>query len=269
MDSPRLCVEIRDGVGRINLNRSAAANAIDLAFAREFEAAAAECLAHRVRVVLITAEGRQFCAGGDLKSFNPQPDLPTHLMEVTSHLHAGIATFVEMDAPVVVAVQGAVAGAGIGLICAADVAIAAESATFVMAYTALGLSPDGSSSWFLARHIGLRRALDFTITNRVLGADEALAWGLVSRVVRDEQVMSEAEGLIAQLVVGSTAAYGASSRLLRAAANNSLRSHLAAETTSIVERARSADGIEGLRAFAERRNPAFSQADPSKADSFE
>ena len=257
MSEPRLHVEFADRVGHVTLARPDGANAIDLAFARELEAAADTCRDQRVRSVLITAQGRQFCAGGDVKSFGAQADIASHLEEVTTHLHAGIATFVEMDAPVIVAVQGSAAGAGIGLIGASDIAIASTSAKFVMAYTAIGLSPDGSSSWFLPRHVGLRRALDLTLTNRVLGASEALEWGLISRVVPDDQLADEARNLAAQLASGPTGAYGASSRLLRAAADHSLREHLAAEAASIVARSRTTDGVEGLHSFLERRQALF------------
>lgn len=192
-----------------------------------------------------------------MKSFKSQPDLPAHLLEVTEHLHAGIEAFVEMDAPVVAAVQGAAAGAGLGIVCAADLAIAAESASFVMAYTALGLSPDGSSSWFLARHVGLHRALDLTLTNRVLLAGEALAWGLVSRVVPDQELADEAENIVRRLAVGPTSAFGAAARLVRDGNESSLRRQLAMEGSSISRLAGSADGVEGLNAFLERRSASF------------
>lgn len=257
MTDQRLDVVISDGVARIHLNRPGAANAIDLTFAKEFEVAAQSCLSSHVRVVLVTAAGRQFCAGGDLKSFAKESDIGAYLEEVTSHLHAGIAILVEMDAPVIVAVTGAVAGAGLGLVCAADIVVAGESASFVWAYSRVGLTPDGSSSWFLPQNIGLRRALDLSLTNRVLTAQEALDWGLVSRAVADDKVLSDAEDIVAQLAQGPTAAYGASARLLRSASENTLRTHLNLETASIVERARTADGLEGIRAFIERRPPEF------------
>lgn len=210
-----------------------------------------------MRAVLISAEGSQFCAGGDVKSFSRQPDIPKHISEVTGHLHKGISTFVEMDAPVVVAVQGAAAGAGLGLVCAADLAIASNSATFLMAYTALGLSPDASSSWFLARHVGLHRATDLTLTNRVLSADDALSWGLVTRVVPEEELHTASEDLVSRLALGPTSAFGASVRLLATAADESLIQHLAAEADSIAALSASIDGSEGIAAFVERREAHF------------
>jgi 2-(1,2-epoxy-1,2-dihydrophenyl)acetyl-CoA isomerase len=253
----RLDVSLNDGLARLRLVRPDAANAIDLAFAIELEAAAETCRRGRARVVLITAEGRQFCGGGDLKSFAAQPDLAGHLREVTDHLHAGVAALVALDAPVIAAVQGPAAGAGLGLVGAADLVLAAESASFVVAYTRLGLSPDGSTSWFLPRLVGLRRALDLTLTNRVLDAAEALDWGLITRVVPDDELGQEAEALAKSLATGPTAAFGEAARLLRAASSRDLPTQLRAEADALVTRARGVDGREGVAAFAERRPPNF------------
>jgi 2-(1,2-epoxy-1,2-dihydrophenyl)acetyl-CoA isomerase len=257
MNSERLELSISNGVARLVLSRPEAANAIDLVFAREIEAAAKEIQVQHARVVVMSALGRQFCVGGDLKSFSKQEDLASHLEKVTAHLHEGIATLTELDAPLILEVNGAVAGAGLGLVCAADLVIAGESSTYLMAYTRLGLSPDGSSSWFLARHVGLHRALELSLTNRVLSAREALEWGIVTRVVEDEDVTREAESLVAQLASGPTGAYGATKQLLRSASGNSLRGHLAAEGASISSLARTADGVEGVAAFAERREATY------------
>jgi 2-(1,2-epoxy-1,2-dihydrophenyl)acetyl-CoA isomerase len=257
MNFERFELSIGNSVARLVLSRPEAANAMDLLFAREFEAAAKEIEGLRVRVVVISALGRQFCAGGDLKSFAKQEDLASHLEEVTAHLHEGIATLTELDAPLILAVNGAVAGAGLGLVCAADLVIAGESSTYLMAYTRLGLSPDGSSSWFLARHVGLHRALELSLANRTLSAREALEWGILTRVVEDEDVLSEAESLVTQLASGPTGAYGATKRLLRSASNNSLREHLAMESASIATLARTVDGAEGIAAFVERRDATF------------
>jgi 2-(1,2-epoxy-1,2-dihydrophenyl)acetyl-CoA isomerase len=259
MTPSRLDVVFEDGVGRIRLTRPDAANTIDLDFAVELEAAAEACEANGARVVLFTSTGKQFCGGGDLKSFASESDLVGHLERVTRHLHAGIARLVEMDAPVVMAVQGPAAGAGVGLVCAADFVVASRSASFVMAYTRLGVTPDGSSSWFLPAHVGLRRALELTLTNRVLSSDEALSWGLVNRVVDDSRLLAEAEAIVAQLASGPTAAYGASARLLRSAARAQLRPHLQDETRTIGECAGHPDAREGITAFIERRSARFTE----------
>lgn len=257
MSERRLILELDSGVAHIRLLRPEAANSIDLDFAKEFEATAQACKANEVRAVLISAVGHQFCAVGDIKTFVKVSNLETYVELLTAHLHSGIETLVLMDAPTVVAVEGAVAGAGMGLVCAADIVVAGESATFVMAFTRLGLTPDGSTSWFLPRHIGLRRAVDLTLTNRVLTAGEALERGIVSRVAERGQALSDASAIVDHLRRGPTAAYAASKRLLRSSFENSLQAQFQFETASQVERVRSHDGAEGLYSFVERRSPVF------------
>jgi 2-(1,2-epoxy-1,2-dihydrophenyl)acetyl-CoA isomerase len=252
MSEERITVRYEGGVARLTLDHPESANAIDLAFATQFEAAAQTIVSQRARVVLITATGKQFCVGGDLKSFAQSDDLAATLAEVTTRLHAGIATLVDYDAPVVVAVHGAVAGAGFGLVMAADIAIAAEGSSFLMAYTKIGLTPDGATSWYLPRIVGLRRALDLTLMNRSLSAREALEWGLVSRVV-DEDAEGAAEALAIELASGPTGAYGAAARLLRTSADATLVEHLAKESAQMTARARTHDGPEGVASFLERR----------------
>jgi len=252
MTEERITLRFDDGLARLTLDHPESANAIDLTFAMEFEAAALECAERGARAVLITATGKQFCVGGDLKSFAHSDDLATTLDEVTTRLHAGIASLVESDAPVVAAVHGAVAGAGFGLVMAADVAIAAEGSTFLMAYTKIGLTPDGATSWYLPRLVGLRRALDLTLTNRSLDAREALEWGIISRVV-DEDAEGAAEVLAREFAGGPTGAYGAAARLLRTSEHVTLVDHLARESEQMTARARTHDGPEGVASFLERR----------------
>jgi 2-(1,2-epoxy-1,2-dihydrophenyl)acetyl-CoA isomerase len=197
--------------------------------------------------------------GGDLRSFSAQDErLPAHLKEVLDHLHAAISHFVRMDAPVIAAVNGVAAGGGMSLACACDLAIAAESARFTMAYTRVGLSPDGAGSYFLPRLVGLRRALDLTLTNRMLSAREALEWGLVSRVVPDAALREEADALAAALAGGASRALAAAKRLLRDSWNETLETQMAEELHSIAAMTRTADAREGIGAFLEKRAPRFS-----------
>jgi 2-(1,2-epoxy-1,2-dihydrophenyl)acetyl-CoA isomerase len=252
----RLEVTFDGTLAHIRLVRPEAANAIDLEFAQELEAAA-HSLSDGVRAVLVTADGPHFCAGGDVKAFARQDDLSNYLDQVTRHLHAGIVTLTTLDAPVVMAVHGAAAGAGLGLVCAADLVVAGRSARFLMAYTRLGLTPDGSSSWYLPRIVGLRRSLDLALTNRQLDANEAFKCGLVSRIVDDTVLSDEAHALARELADGPTSAYGATARLLRAALSNELPAHLDAERKTLSTQALTGDAAEGIRAFVERRPPVF------------
>ena len=251
--------EVRDGVGFVTLARPDAANALNLRMCQELLEVAIACREDRaVRAVLIGSRGKLFCAGGDLTAFASAGDgAPELLKRMTVHLHAALAILARMDAPVVAAVAGAAAGAGMSLACAADLAVAGESAKFSMAYTRAGLVPDGSSSYFLPRTIGRRRTLELMLTNRVLTAAEALEWGLVNQVVPDAELASRAEALARGLAQGPTLALGAVKRLLLAGDGNGLESQMELEGSAISDSARSADGREGIAAFLGKRAPRF------------
>jgi 2-(1,2-epoxy-1,2-dihydrophenyl)acetyl-CoA isomerase len=139
----------------------------------------------------------------------------------------------------------------------ADLVIAAESARFTMAYTRAALSPDASTSFFLPRLVGLRRALDLTLTNRVLSAREALEWGIVNRVVPESELAAAAQALAKEMAEGPTAAFGAAKRLLRDSFSDTLETHLQAEARAIADRSRNAEAREGISAFLEKRAPHY------------
>jgi len=254
-----LLFEIRQSIARITLNRPDAANAINVDMARDLMHAALQCDEDSaVRAVIITGMGRMFCAGGDLKSFAAHgEDLAYHLKEVTTYLHAAMSRFTRMNAPIVAAVNGTAAGAGMSLACACDLVLAAESARFTMAYTRAGLTPDGSSTYFLPRIVGLKRALELTLTNRLLSAQEACDWGIVSKVVPDANLQTEADALAAQLAASATGALGAAKRLLHSGWTETLETQMELETRAIAARAYTADGREGITAFLEKRAPKF------------
>lgn len=251
--------EIRDRVARITLERPDRFNAMNLEMSRELMSLAIECGENpEIRAVLLTGAGKAFCAGGDLPSFRATGDgLARHVKEMTTYLHAAISRFAWMAPPLVVAVNGVAAGAGFSLALAADLAVAAQSARFTMAYTRAGLSPDGSSSYYLPRLVGLRRAMELSLTNRQLSAEEALDWGIVNRVVADEACLEQAEALAVELAGGATRAYGAVKKLLAMSFGDSLEGQLERETRSIAEMAHTADAREGIEAFCEKRPPSF------------
>ncbi|MEZ5215446.1 MAG: enoyl-CoA hydratase-related protein [Ilumatobacteraceae bacterium] len=251
-------LDVADGIARLTLNRPDAANSLDLPMARGL-LDAARALRHRddVRVVLLRGAGARFCAGGDVPSFAEADDPSGHIRQVTLPLHDAISLLSRLDAPIVASVQGSAAGAGLGLVLGADLVLAAASTKFVMAYTAIGLTPDGSSSWYLPRIVGLRRAVELTLTNRVLTAAEAESYGIVTRTVADEALDDETEALVRQLAVGPTRALGAAKRLLAGAMTTTLESHLATESEAITAAAATADGREGLASFREKRKPSF------------
>ncbi|WP_105969579.1 enoyl-CoA hydratase/isomerase family protein [Streptomyces geranii] len=260
----RVTVEVDgDGLARVELCRDAG-NAIDLAMARGLLEAARECEKARARAVLLTGRGRSFCVGGDLKEFAALPGerLAGHLTDVTDALHEALRVLAALDAPLVVAVQGAVAGAGLGLATAADVCLAASDARFTAAYTAIGYTPDAGTSWSLPRLVGPRRALDLLLTNRRVPAPEALAMGLVSRVVAPERLYEEAVEAAGTLARGAAGAYGATRRLVDGALSAGLDEHLDAEARQLAAAAVSTEGREGVAAFLAGRPPDFARRDP-------
>jgi 2-(1,2-epoxy-1,2-dihydrophenyl)acetyl-CoA isomerase len=259
MSDAILEVDVRDGVAWLTLNRPQAGNAIDIPIAKELLAAAERCERDSaVRAVVITGAGKMFCAGGDLRSFAGAGDrIADVLAELTQVLHAAVARLARMRAPVIAAVNGAAAGAGMSLACAADLVIAAESAHFTMAYTAAGLTPDGSSTYFLPRLVGPMRARELMLTNRRLTAAEALAWGMVTRVVPDNALLEATHALARSLADGPTLAYGATKLLVLASALESLEAQLDLEAREIVTISATRDSREGIAAFLAKRRPTF------------
>jgi 2-(1,2-epoxy-1,2-dihydrophenyl)acetyl-CoA isomerase len=161
-----------------------------------------------------------------------------------------------MDAPLIAAVNGTAAGAGVGLVAMADLALCGESSKFNLAYTGVGLTPDAGTSFLLPRAIGTKRAMELFLLNRSLTAPEALSWGLVNSVVADDQLMNEAVKLGERLANGATRAFGRTKRLL-ASSLGGLESQMVLEAETIAAQAGSAEGLEGITAFLEKRKPSF------------
>jgi 2-(1,2-epoxy-1,2-dihydrophenyl)acetyl-CoA isomerase len=256
--APTIHLEIRDQIAHLTLARPDAANTLNLQFGREFLAAAfAIEAATAVRAVLVTGQGKNFCFGGDLKGMVASgADIGAYLRELTTNLHAGIALLARLDAPVVAVVNGTAAGAGLGLVLASDLAIAARSAKFAPAYTGVGLTPDAGCTFLLPRAVGYKRAMELFLTNRVLDAEQALDWGLVNQVVEDENLAAHAAALAARLAAGPVGAFGAVKRLL-ADAVPGFEAQLARESRSISRRGMTAEGSEGIAAFLDKRAPTF------------
>jgi 2-(1,2-epoxy-1,2-dihydrophenyl)acetyl-CoA isomerase len=258
MDLEHVVFRVDEAVATIAFDRPGAANAIDLAVARDLMYASIRCDEDPdIRAVIVTGEGRFFSAGGDLASFSGAADVGSLLEELTTYLHAAISRLSRMNAPVIAAVNGVAAGAGLAVVAACDIAIAAESASFVSAYTAAALSPDGSSTYFLPRLVGMRRAMELMLTNRRLRAVEAVEWGLVNRVVADDDLETEARDLAATLAAGAPLAQGAVKEMLHSSFASSLETQMELESRTIARLAQTHDGSEGIAAFLEKRPPVF------------
>lgn len=199
-----------------------------------------------------------FCVGGDVTQlYAAGHSLPSLLEEILSYLHPAILRLAQMSKPVVAAVHGPAAGAGIGLAAVGDIALAEPAAHFTMAYSKIGLSPDGGATWLLPRLIGLRRAQELSLTNRRVSAEEAAEIGLVTRVVPEGTLAHEASALARELVDGAVGALGQTRRLLMASANASFAAQLDDESRTIALQGAAVEGKLGVSAFAERRKPDF------------
>lgn len=249
---------VTDGVARITLCAPESLNSIDPSWAVEFrEGCAALAARDDLRVVVLAAEGKAFCVGGDVAFFAGADDPHAALHALASDLHAGLLSLAELDAPVLAVVQGVAAGAGLSLVLGADLAIAGRSASFTVAYTGVGLSPDGGSSYWLPRIVGRRRATELMLTSRRFDAAEAERLGILTEVVDDDALAARADALAAQLAAGPTAAYGAVKRLLDTSARQEYAQQLADEADAIAALVGGPTGREGVAAFVEKRRPAF------------
>ena len=260
IESGPVLLSLEGGVARLRLNRPQQSNGISIALLEALHHAVMACHEDpRVRAVLLTGEGPNFCAGGDVKEFAGKGEgLPDFLRKATSYLQISAAGLVHLDAPVVVAVQGyAAGGGGLGLVCASDIAIAGRSSKFMAGMTRVGMAPDAGISVTLPRMIGFRRAMDLILSNRVVDAQEALEIGLVSRVVPDDQLEPAALDLARQLAAGAPKALAAAKRLLWSGLGLGFDACLPEESRTVSELSGTVDSREGLAAVIERRAPRF------------
>ena len=244
------------GVLTITLNRPDVFNAFNAALHAGLRDALAEAADPAVRAVVITGAGRGFCAGQDLKEFSEMPESIRERLEQT--YHPNIRAIRALEKPVLAAVNGACAGAGLSLACACDLRIAADSATFVPGFIGIGLVPDSGGSWFVHRLLGFARAFEWMSSNRKLTAAEAHAWGLVSEVTDD--LPARAAELAAEYAARPTRGIGLTKRLFEHAFDATLDEQLELEAALQQEATGTADFAEGVAAFLEKRAPRFTGA---------
>jgi 2-(1,2-epoxy-1,2-dihydrophenyl)acetyl-CoA isomerase len=249
-----------DGVGHLRLNRPDAANGMNVEFLRALHDAI--MTAHgepRLRVLLLSGEGTNFCAGGDVKTFASKgAGLPDYLRAATAWLQTCVQGLLSLQVPVIASVHGyAAGGGGFGLVCASDIVVAGESARFLAGATRVGMAPDAGVSVTLPVLVGMRKAMEIILTNRVLTAAEALEAGLITQVVPDGQLAAASVDLARSLAAGPTRALGAAKRLLWTGLGARVEAQLPEEARTVAELSGTADALEGLAAVIERRAPVF------------
>lgn len=259
MSDPVL-LDVQEGVARIRLNRPDAANGMNVPLLQGLHSAVMQC--HRepsLRALILTGEGKNFCAGGDVRDFASKgDDLPDHLREATAWLQMTVSSLLQLQVPVIVGVQGfAAGGGGFGLVCAADFVVATESAKFMSGAVRVGMAPDAGVSVTLTQLVGLRKAMEILLLNPTLTAPEALSIGLVTRVVPDEALESEVVALAAQFTVMAPKAVAGVKRLVWSGVGASVTDRLGEEARTVSELSGTHDSLEGLAAVIERRAPRF------------
>ncbi len=250
----------RDGaVAFIEIRRAQRHNALDVETAEAFLARCREVERDDgVRAVVLAGEGASFGVGGDLDELQAGGALAAR--RIIAPLHAAVALLAGLDAPVVAKLRGIVAGGSMSLALGCDLAIASEKARFNFAYTNAGATADLGGSWHLPRIVGLRSAMQIALLNETIAADQALALGLVNKVVPEDQLDGEVGGLALRLASGPTKALGRMKRLLRQSGTNGLHDHLAVELATFVESARTSDFREAIDAILGKRAPRFTGA---------
>jgi len=266
--SPLVRLTRNQGLAIITLDAPSRGNAVSLALAEQLSDAVRNCRDDRhVRAVLIQATGKTFCAGGDLLEFGRERgDRGRAIEAIANRFHEAESLLLKLDVPVVTAVQGAAAGAGLTLALLGDVIVVSDRAAFVPAFARLGLSADGGSTWVLPRLIGPRRATEWLLTGKTLGADQALAWGLVSEVCGADDLAARATMIAQKLAMGPTPAFRSIKRLIVRSLDSDFDSQAARETRAIARHAETPNGEEGISALRERREPRFADARADLSD---
>jgi 2-(1,2-epoxy-1,2-dihydrophenyl)acetyl-CoA isomerase len=244
---------VSDGVAHVQLNRPAASNALDLGMARRLGDVVDDIGSDEsVRAVALTGAGARFCAGGDVASMLAADDRGAYVEELARTLDEALQRLASLEKPVVAGVHGAVAGAGLAVMLSCDLVVADAGTRFVAAYSGVGLTPDCGLSWLLPRAIGQQRALEMLLTNRVVTAEHAQAWGLVTETATDDMVTEHALALAATLAAGPSLALGQARRLVRGSWETTRAGTGADEARTIGRAVQSAEATRLLERFGTR-----------------
>ena len=275
--SESIVTEQHGAVGIIRINRPERFNSLDVETARAFRKAGIQMARdHTVRAVILTGAGRVFCSGADLKYIRDHGRVPDFeylrpeggivpkagfgecFKEILEYIHSTISEIKRAPKPFIAAVNGVAGAGGLGIAMACDLVFASQAATFEWAYHKTGLTGAESSTFFLPKLVGLRKALELMLLNPRLGADEATGLGLVTRVFPEAEFAAEVMAVAQRLAAGPTSAYGVTKALMHRAANcDQLDFHLDQELEALTRAADSAEFAEGIAAFFERRSAEF------------
>ncbi len=259
-EGPVLLHLYADGVARITLNRPDAANGLNLELLQALQDVVLRVHGDpRVRALLITGAGKNFCAGGDVHTFLSKGEgLPDYIHVVTTCLQNVASGLIRLKAPVITAVQGfAAGGGGMGLVCSSDLVVAAESAKFLTGATRVAMVPDAGVSVTLTQLVGLRKATELLMLNPVIDAAEALRLGLITRVVPDAELADAALAIARQCAAGAPAAMAHTKRLLWSGVGRSVEQAMPEENSTQATLCGTSDALEGLAAVIEKRTPRF------------
>lgn len=256
-------VEIEEAVATVTLNRPQALNALNREMAEGLLRVFGDLEQNgSVRCVVLKGAGDHFMAGGDIRYFRQCLELPEAERESEVNSAIGMVNSCaeilrRLPQPVIASIRGNVAGFGMSLVAACDLAIASSEARFIQAYAQIATTPDGGNTYLLPRVVGLKRALELSLLNQPLDAQTALAWGLINRVVANDQLDAETASIAGRISRGSRQAIAGIKRLLNAALHNGLEQQLQLEQESFVRCAMADDFSEGINAFLEKRSPEF------------
>lgn len=227
-------LDVSGGVGHLALNAPDAGNVLDIPFATALKTRVDEAAGRAdVGAVLLTGNGRFFSAGGDLKAMRAAPDRGAYVTDLVAAAHAAVRSLAALEKPVVAAVHGSAAGAGLSLVLLSDIVLTTPKTSFVTAYTAVGLTPDCGQSWLLPRAVGTSRALELMLTSRRFGGDEAVALGIAARAVPEESLLSEAHDVARSLAGPRSHALGSARALIRSGYAAGFDEHLDREQAAI------------------------------------
>lgn len=260
-DTSSAQLEVDAGLAIVTLNRPSARNGMNQSMANDLYAIARRLdNDDSVRAVLIVGRGTVFSVGGDIGMFvsTTETDRPVTLRDLAARYHDALELLARLDKPVVSAVHGAVAGAAMGLVYVSDIAIAAEGTKFALGFGGIGLTGDGGASWFLPRFVGVRRAAEMYFENLVLSAQEAVEWGLITRVVPAEDMAEHAVQAAQRLAQGPTKAYGAMRTLFRLSSASELTVQLKREAETVGRIAGTEDAATAFERFMSKQPPTFS-----------